>query len=198
MIVALPADSIIAIPRSATPLNCGLPAVVNSCLIPRSRPKSANVPPLNSAASLVRTVFTGHGTIVYEVLSEVSGKLVFAAHEINSIEPSEVISNHKHVLLLLDRLHTLFPTNIKKNSATGLNCSCSRCLGDGLRASLGYGAPLALPQRASEIDTLLLCRLAQKSLMNMTTPGRLLWLEKLCHYFGSYGTYAAHLSGRTF
>ena len=34
--------------------------------------------------------------------------------------------------------------------------------------SLDYVAPLALPQRASEIDILLLRRLAQKSLINMT------------------------------
>ena len=47
-------------------------------------------------------------------------------------------------------------------------CSYSRCRSDGLRASLGYGAPLALSQRASEIDICLLCRLTQKSPMNMT------------------------------
>ena len=102
------------------------------------------------------------------VLSKVSGNNVFAAHEIDSIEPSKVISDHEHVLLPPDRLYTLFPTNIKKNTATGLSCLCSRCRKDGLCTPLGYGPPLALPQRASETDSSLLCRLAQKSLINMT------------------------------
>ena len=120
-----------------------------------------------SAYSFYGACYTSR-TVVCEVLSEVSGNPVFAAHKIDSIEPSEVISNHEHVLLPPDRVHTFFTTNIKKNMATGLNCSCSRCRRDGLSASLGYGAPLALPQRANEIDISLLCRLAQKSLMNMT------------------------------
>ena len=38
-------------------------------------------------------------TLVCEVLSEVSGNLIFAAHDIDSIEPSEVIPNHEHLLL---------------------------------------------------------------------------------------------------
>ena len=106
-------------------------------------------------------------TVVCEVLSEVSENLVFAAYEIDSIKRGEVISNHEHVLLPPDRLHTLFPTNMNKNAATGRNCSCSRCRRDGLRASLGYEAPLAIPQRASVFNISLLCRLTQKSLMNL-------------------------------
>ena len=68
-------------------------------------------------------------TVVCELLSY-SGNVAFAAHKIDSIEPSDVISNHEHVLLPPDRLHTLLSTNIMKNTATGLSCSCSRCRGD--------------------------------------------------------------------
>ena len=38
-------------------------------------------------------------TVVGDVLSEVSGNLVFATHEIDSVEPSEFISKHENVLL---------------------------------------------------------------------------------------------------
>ena len=39
-------------------------------------------------------------TTVGDILSEVSENLVFAAHEIDSVEPSEFVSKHEHVPLL--------------------------------------------------------------------------------------------------
>ena len=53
-------------------------------------------------------------TVVCEVLSEVSGNLVFTAHEIDSIEPSEVLSSREHVLPP-DRLHIIFPIHQEKH-----------------------------------------------------------------------------------
>ena len=50
-------------------------------------------------------------TVVREVLSKISKNLAIAAYEIDSTELNEVISNHEHVCLSPNRLHTLLPTN---------------------------------------------------------------------------------------
>ena len=49
--------------RSATPLNWGLSAVVNSCLILRDLQRSQNFPPRNSPPASDRTITTLEGTL---------------------------------------------------------------------------------------------------------------------------------------
>ena len=51
-------------------------------------------------------------TVIREVLTEVLGNLNLAAHEIDSVKPSKVISNQERVLLSPCRLNTLPSTKI--------------------------------------------------------------------------------------